>query len=55
MEDYYDINDVYLSLPTKIDRGGIEHTIRLQLDDTEVEGLRHSAKILKDTIEHLEL
>jgi L-lactate dehydrogenase len=55
MENYYDINDVYLSLPTKVDRGGIEHTIRLQLDQTEVEGLRNSAKILKDTIAHLTL
>jgi L-lactate dehydrogenase len=55
MEDYYGINDVYLSLPTKIDRGGIEHTIRLHLDDTEVEGLRHSAKVLQDTIAHLQL
>jgi L-lactate dehydrogenase len=55
MENYYDINDVYLSLPTKVDRGGIEHTIRLQLDETEVEGLRNSAKILKDTIAHLTL
>jgi L-lactate dehydrogenase len=55
MENYYGINDVYLSLPTKIDRGGIEHTIRLHLDDTEVEGLRHSAKVLQDTIAHLQL
>jgi L-lactate dehydrogenase len=55
MEDYYDIDDVYLSLPTKVDAGGIEHTIRLELDDTELEGLRHSAKILKDTIAQLEL
>jgi L-lactate dehydrogenase len=55
MEDYYDINDVYLSLPTKVDAGGIEHIIRLELNDTEVEGLRNSAKILKDTIAQIEL
>jgi L-lactate dehydrogenase len=55
MEDYYDINDVYLSLPTKVDAGGIEHIIRLELNDTEIEGLRNSAKILKDTIAQIEL
>jgi len=55
MEDYYGINDVYLSLPTKVDAGGIEHIIRLELNDTELEGFRRSAKILKDTIAQLEL
>ncbi len=54
MEDYYGISDVYLSLPTKIDRGGIEHTIRLKLSAPEVEGIRNSARILKETIAQLQ-
>lgn len=55
MEDYYDIHDVCLSLPTVIDRGGVERVIRLQLNLEEIEGIRQSAKILKDTILQLDL
>ncbi len=53
MEDYYGIQDVCLSLPTVIDRGGIERVIRLQLSSDEIAGLQHSAKILKDTLDQL--
>ncbi len=53
MEDYYGIQDVCLSLPTVIDRGGVERVIRLQLSADEVAGLQRSAKILKDTLAQL--
>ncbi len=53
--DYYGISDVCFSLPTVIDRGGIEHVVRLHLDPEEIEGLQKSAKILKDLTEKLEL
>jgi L-lactate dehydrogenase len=48
IEDYYDIGDVFLSLPTVIDGGGVERILRLKLDDHEIEGLRKSANLLKD-------
>jgi L-lactate dehydrogenase len=54
VEDYYGINDVYLSLPSIVDRGGVEKMIRLQLNEEEIKGLQNSAKILKDTIAQLE-
>ena len=50
IEDYYGIKDVYLSLPSVIDVGGVERTIRLDLNDEEIAGLRKSAAVLKDTI-----
>lgn len=48
VENYYDINDVFLSLPTVVDRGGVEQHLRLKLSDQEAAGLRRSAQVLKD-------
>jgi L-lactate dehydrogenase len=53
VEDYYDIGDVYLSLPTVIDGAGVQRVLRLQLNDREVEGLRRSAGVLKSTLAQL--
>jgi L-lactate dehydrogenase len=50
IEDYYGIKDVYLSIPSVVDAGGVERTIRLDLNNEEADGLRHSANILKETI-----
>ena len=48
IENYYDINDVFLSLPTVVDRGGVERKLRLKLNDQEAAGLRRSAQLLQD-------
>lgn len=53
IENYYGINDVYLSLPCVIDRGGVEKIIYLELSDEEVIGLRKSASVLRKMIEDL--
>jgi L-lactate dehydrogenase len=55
IDRYYGIDNVYLSLPTVIDRGGVEGLLRLQLDEMEIVGLRRSADVLKSTIAQLEL
>jgi L-lactate dehydrogenase len=55
IEDYYGIQDVYLSLPTVVDVGGIERVIRLQLSPQEIAGLQESASILTATIAQLDL
>jgi L-lactate dehydrogenase len=55
IEDYYGISDVCLSLPTVIDRGGIQRVLRLDLDSTETGNLRRSADVLQKTIASLEL
>jgi L-lactate dehydrogenase len=54
VEDYYNIDDVYLSLPSIVDRGGVEKMLRLDLSPEEVTGLQNSAKILKDTLKQLD-
>jgi L-lactate dehydrogenase len=50
IDDYYGIKDVYLSLPSVVDMGGIERTIRLDLNEEEIAGLQRSAAVLKETI-----
>lgn len=53
IQDFYGIDDVYLSLPAVIDHGGIERVLRLDLSNDEIEKLRYSASILRQTIESL--
>ena len=55
MQDYYGISDVCFSLPTVVDRGGVEEVLRIELNDEEVGKLRHSAEVLKGTIAKLNL
>ncbi len=53
--DYYGMTDVCFSLPTVIDRRGVDKVLRLELSAQEVERLRHSAEVLKATLNQLEL
>src|ERR1051325_2565378 len=55
VQDYYGINDVCFSLPTVIDRGGIERAIRLELSPHEIEQLKHSAEVLRKIVSTLNL
>jgi L-lactate dehydrogenase len=55
IKDYYGISDVCFSLPTVVDRGGIQQVLRLELDETETAKLRHSADVLQETIAALNL
>jgi len=51
---YYGIEDVYLSLPAVIGRGGVERLVRLPLSDEEKRALRQSAQTLRDVLDELE-
>jgi L-lactate dehydrogenase len=53
--DYYGIDDVYLSVPTVLGRGGVVRTLRLAMSAEEASGLRHSAELLRATIDTLGL
>lgn len=55
IQNYYDIEDVYLSLPTIIDAGGVERILRLELAPEEIIGLRNSANVLRQLIHDLKL
>ena len=55
ISNYYDLDDVCFSLPTVIDRGGIERVIKLKLSEEEKTGLIKSARVLQETIKQLGL
>jgi L-lactate dehydrogenase len=55
IQDFYGIQDVYLSLPSVIDQGGIERVLNLALDPSEIKGLQGSADMLKGLISQLVL
>jgi L-lactate dehydrogenase len=50
IEEYYDVRDVCLSLPSIVNRGGIQDVLHLTLSPAEIEALTHSARVLKETI-----
>ncbi|MBS1806640.1 MAG: L-lactate dehydrogenase [Acidobacteria bacterium] len=49
IENYYGISDVCLSLPTVINRNGVERILRLALSEQEIAAVRHSAEVLRAT------
>lgn len=55
VQDYFGISDVCFSLPSVVNRSGIERVLPLQLDEGELAALRHSAKVIKKNIAGLEL
>ncbi|MFY9741963.1 MAG: L-lactate dehydrogenase [Candidatus Sulfotelmatobacter sp.] len=55
IHDYYGIGNVCFSLPTVVDRGGIQRVLRLELDESESAKLRHSADVLRQTVAALDL
>ena len=55
IQDYYGLADVCLSLPTVVNRGGVERVLHLELSPEEVAGLRQSAELLKATAGELGL
>ncbi len=55
MNGQYGLTDVCVSVPTVLNRSGVERVLNLDLNDAELAGLSHSADILKNTIAQLEL
>src|SRR5438270_5403508 len=55
IDNYYGINNVCLSLPTVVNRGGIEKVLRVELSEKEISSLQHSAGVLQQTISKLGL
>lgn len=53
IRDYYGISDVCLSLPSVVGRGGVERLVPIGLSAGEAAALRHSAAVLRETIDGL--
>jgi len=50
---YCGIEDVYLSLPAVVGRGGVERVLHLPLNEQEMEALRESAAVLRGVLEEV--
>ena len=55
IDDYYGMQDVCFSLPSVVDRGGVERILRLELSERELTGLQNSAAMLKQMNKNLGL
>lgn len=55
IHDYYGIDNVYLSLPTVVSGNGVDRILKLKLNAEEIEGVQHSALVLKGIVEKLVL
>ncbi|MFB6150377.1 MAG: L-lactate dehydrogenase [Haloarculaceae archaeon] len=55
MDGHYGLNDVYLSLPCVVNRGGIRRVVDLDLSESEREELVESGEVLKSQIEKLDI
>ena len=53
--DYYGMSDVCFSLPTVVNRAGVQQVLRIELSDEEIEKLHQSASVLQTTISKLGL
>jgi len=50
VEDYLGINDVYLSLPSVINKEGVREVLKIELNPQEQEELKNSAEVIKKVI-----
>jgi L-lactate dehydrogenase len=50
INDYFGVNDVYLSMPAIVNKAGVRELLKLDLNETEQKAMRHSAETLKSVI-----
>ena len=48
LEGQYGLNDVYLSVPTIINKKGAKEIVEIKLTEEETKALMHSAGIIRD-------
>ncbi len=53
LTDYHGIDDVCLSVPCIVNRGGVDAALPLALNDAELAGLRNSADVIRKAIRSL--
>lgn len=51
VEDYYGINDVYLSMPSIVNKNGVREVFKIPLNEEEENNFKNSAKVLRAVIE----
>jgi malate dehydrogenase len=53
LQGQYGLSDIYLGVPAKLGKSGIEEIIELPLNREELSLLHHSAEITRKSIQHL--
>ncbi|MEJ2240522.1 MAG: L-lactate dehydrogenase [Candidatus Bathyarchaeota archaeon] len=53
LQDYYEVSDICLSVPTVVNREGIKETLKLPLEENEIEKFQKSASVLKKITRNL--
>ena len=53
LQDFHGISDLYLGVPAVVGRSGVRQVIQPTLDEGEKERLRHSADVLRRTVDSL--
>lgn len=51
VEDYYDINNIYLGVPAIVGRNGVERVLKVSLNDDEIKKLQSSANVLETVLD----
>jgi L-lactate dehydrogenase len=54
IQDFYGINDLYLSLPSIINRNGVQQILKIELNDEEVKNFKYSANKVKEVVSKLD-
>jgi len=55
INDYYGVDGVCLSIPSVVDKSGVEKFLQLELSELEQKQFKHSAKTLKDIVDNIKL
>ena len=53
LNDYYGVNDTYLSVPTIVGKNGVEKVLKIDFSESEKEKFISSAKIMKEYIDRI--
>ncbi|WP_264229478.1 L-lactate dehydrogenase [Acholeplasma laidlawii] len=54
-DDVYDIDNLYIGLPAVLNENGVDHVVKLNLNDEELKSLKKSSSILKHSIDSITL
>jgi len=54
-DDVYDIDNLYIGLPAVLNENGVDHVVKLNLNDEELKSLKGSSSILKRSIDSITL
>ncbi len=50
IDNYYDVGDLYMSIPAVVNKKGIRELLKIKLDAEEINNLKKSANLIKETI-----